>query len=172
MSGGRPPVLSAVVASLLLASLLVAGCTRAERSSEPGADPESHEAHFPAHWPGNYPAAIDRLEVLLFDSDAELPGRISRWQEVDDLIGWLPELAADSDLDEQEWNRLESAAAELAGVLRQMVPQSNDSWPDPTRLAQRLEPAWQTLRAGTVQYWEAFYRINPGQQPVDGSASP
>jgi hypothetical protein len=177
MSLRRPPGLSNLAgsppaASLLVASLLVGGCGRADPSHDQVADRQSHEAHFPPHWPGNYPAAIERLEVLLFDAQAELSTRISRWEEVNDLIGWLPELAADSDLNEPEWNRLDSAADELARELKQLVPSPSAAWPEPTALDRQLEPAWQTLRAGTERYWEAFYRINPGRRPADGSASP
>lgn len=165
--GARSPVLVVVLASLLLA-----GCGQADRPSDLGSDPPSKEAHFPAHWPGNFPTAIERLEVLLFDAQAELPMRISRWEEVNDLIGWLPELAADSDLNEPEWNRIDSAADELSRELKQLVPSPSAVWPDPNRLLEHLGPSWQTLRAGTEQYWEAFYRVNPGRRPVAGSDNP
>ena len=68
---------------------------------------EEHE-HFPPHWPKTLETAIERLEKLSKDGDAssETPFHI----EVTDLLKWLPELVADTDLDEAFFNQVDSAS--------------------------------------------------------------
>jgi len=47
-------------------------------------------------------------------------------QEMSDLVRWLPELAADSDLKEEHWNEAHSAANRLEALLGAASSRSGD----------------------------------------------
>jgi len=91
------------------------GCQPASDVSEE--EHESHE-HFPPHWPHTIFKASDRLSELIANpADASpptaLPSQITPQQEFIDLVGWLPILAADSDLDRATFDRIDSASSKL-----------------------------------------------------------
>lgn len=117
--------------AVLLCCLL--GCQTASDISEE--DHESHE-HFPPHWPhtifnasgrlkeliGNSDAAAS-TEVIASDSLAQAETPIASHQEFVDLVGWLPILAADSDLDRAAFTRIDAAVAKLESKWRKSPPQ-------------------------------------------------
>ena len=47
-------------------------------------------------------------------------------QEMNDLVRWLPDLAADSDLKEEPWNRVHAATNALAVILTEASSQNGD----------------------------------------------
>jgi hypothetical protein len=80
---------------------------------------EVHEEHFPPHWPKTIFVASERLNSLLKAEAVEsLNAGITLEQEWFDLVKWLPELAADSDLSEQEFNEIDRASEELQSIWR------------------------------------------------------
>lgn len=90
------------------------GCRRAPSSH----DHHHLEHHTPAHKPANLvagAAAISRRwQMLEAIGDAgERSTRLERWTELTDIIRWLPELAADSDMPEDSWNRVNSLSEQL-----------------------------------------------------------
>jgi hypothetical protein len=101
---------------LVLALLLFAGCHRAAP-----AGPAEH--HTPAHKPADYSAAVAQLGQLhqeIIGGRARPAGELDVFTELGDVVRWLPELAADSDLPEEPWNRVARASDELAGLLAQV----------------------------------------------------
>lgn len=96
---------------LLIGSFFITGCSW--RTTE------SHEDdHLPEHYPASYREAISRLEEF---GTAWLNGdeRSSRQHEqLQDMLNWLPEVAADSDLRKRDWERVRTLAAELLESLR------------------------------------------------------
>lgn len=92
----------------LIAVLL--GC---QGAALPPNQQESHE-HFPPHWPNSIFQASDRLAEILQETDATAPpSGISPQQEIMDLVGWLPILAADSDLDRKTFDRIDEASMRI-----------------------------------------------------------
>ena len=91
-------------------------------ASSPGckAPTEEAEHHRPEHMPDSYVAAVDRLVELHTEIIDEQPpsGDLDEFDELVDIARWLPELAADSDLGEQPWNRVHTAAGKLQQQLR------------------------------------------------------
>jgi hypothetical protein len=84
-----------------VALLSFAGC-QAERHDE-----ESHE-HFPPHWPYTIQKASLRLNGIVKGEEPESREHgIPPEQELVDLMGWLPILAADSDLDRETFDRID-----------------------------------------------------------------
>ena len=87
------------------------GCQLASDVSEK--EHESHE-HFPPHWPYTIFKASDRLNELISSSGSASPtDPTTPYQEFVDLVGWLPILAADSDLDRAVFDRIDAACIEL-----------------------------------------------------------
>jgi hypothetical protein len=96
---------------LIAIPLSVVGC---------GSDqPAPHREHvIPAHWPADLPDARTKiLERLEITSGATLPAA-----ELRDIIGWLPEIAADTRLSESQWLPIHVACDALSQRLRQTTP--------------------------------------------------
>lgn len=96
---------------LIAIPLSVVGC---------GSDqPAPHREHvIPAHWPADLPDARAKiLERLEISSDVKLPAA-----ELRDIIGWLPEIAADTPLSESQWLPIHEACDVLSERLRKTSP--------------------------------------------------
>jgi hypothetical protein len=117
--------------AVLLICLL--GCQPVADVSEE--EHESHE-HFPSHWPHTIFKASDRLSELIGNPDpsSSTDGttsspqnasskQITPQQEFIDLIGWLPILAADSDLDRATFDRIDTASTKLQARWQKSQPQ-------------------------------------------------
>lgn len=91
---------------LLLLAMLV-GCLSTPKEEE-------EEVHFPPHWPVTVFAASERLKQIS-SSDSSIESKApSVERELVDLVTWLPELVADSDMTKEEFDRVDSWAAKLA----------------------------------------------------------
>lgn len=90
------------------------------------ADHLEHE-HFPAHWPSTIFAASDRLVALKGHSGqwTNTEG-VSVERELVDLIRWLPELTADSDLNESDFDRIDSWSSRLAPLLERKLNEGGE----------------------------------------------
>jgi hypothetical protein len=105
-TGCRP----ALTLCLLLSSIV--GCH--------GATFEEAEHHTIAHKPANFPAAVDRLLALhveISNNGPRAAKQLDVFSEAFDIARWLPELAADSDLEEGPWNRVQDVAGQLEAIL-------------------------------------------------------
>jgi len=103
------------------------GCTPRE-SAEAQAHVDRDEQHhalehgIPDHKPQAFADAVqqlpiraDRLAKEITTGDAEHAARAH--QELLDIVRWLPELAADTDLKQREWERVQSLTKELETLL-------------------------------------------------------
>ncbi len=88
---------------LCLSSLVcAAGCGESKESL--------HEMDHvtPAHWPSDLTDAAHKLQerlARLKTSSAEADAAMAL-KELKDLVGWVPEVAADTDLPEKDWDKL------------------------------------------------------------------
>lgn len=91
------------LAWLAIAAALAIGC------QPPGPSHDEEHDHFPPHWPETIFGASARLSALA-DSPRTVPDAhgVPVRQELVDLMGWLPMLAADSDLDRSSFDRIDS----------------------------------------------------------------
>ncbi|QDU98847.1 hypothetical protein [Lignipirellula cremea] len=108
----------AAVAALLAA---ISGCHHVET--------EEPEHHTPAHMPANYPAAVERLLALhaeINNGTQRPPQHLDVFVEASDVARWLPGLAADSDLEEQPWIRVERASRHYETLLADVMRRSGD----------------------------------------------
>lgn len=93
--------------SLLLLLPMLAGCYTTPREEE-------EEQHFPPHWPVTVFDASKRLKQIM-DSDGAVESKATSIErEFVDLIVWLPELVADSDMTKTEFDEIDNWASKLA----------------------------------------------------------
>lgn len=80
-------------------------------SNVDSSESEEEHLHFPKHWPGTLQHAENRLLQL---SEGKEPAEgLTPAAETRDLIRWLPELVADTDLDESKFNQVESLTIQI-----------------------------------------------------------
>jgi hypothetical protein len=79
-----------------------------------------------------------------------LPGS-EEWEIAVDIVDWLPELAAESELNELEWNRVDGNASELRLVL-QSREKNAVSW-------DRFDSALEKLSESVADYRAAEARF-------------
>lgn len=105
------------IGSCLIGLLVCIGCDSNAGDPE-GTSDQEHE-HFPAHWPESIFRASQRIEGILADPGAksETPS-LSSVAELADLVGWLPILAADSDLGREDFSRIDAWSAQWTEPLR------------------------------------------------------
>lgn len=106
------PVLTLATVGLLLLSGL-SGCGTTENAD--AHDVDHHLEHFvPQHKPANFAQAVEeiehRSEHLSEHAGHGHSDETDEFQELLDVVDWIPELAADSDLNEADWNTARSAA--------------------------------------------------------------
>lgn len=92
---------------ILVLLLGVGGCR--------GPNAEEHEEeHFPPHWPNTIFEASDRLRSIV-DTNGVIESKApSIEQELLDLLEWIPELIADSDMSKADFDSVDSTVIRLA----------------------------------------------------------
>jgi hypothetical protein len=102
----RTTVLICGLLCLVLATM--SGC---QTSAESTAEDEHLEHHVPDHKPASLVVAWDQLKVRLghLRSDATT----EEFTELRDIINWLPELAADSDLKHSQWDEVHAISKQM-----------------------------------------------------------
>lgn len=96
-----------------LATVFVPGCgafnaTSTELGNANASTQELHD-HFPEHWPYTIFAASQRLNELVDAPDkASDHHEVAPRKEFSDLVGWLPVLTADSELDRGAFDRIDA----------------------------------------------------------------
>ncbi len=107
---------------------------------------ESHVGHFiPPHRPADLGAAWHRIEQLttLISDNGTIPNwrdvarrdphvslteleklPTTAWDELIDVVGWLPDLAIDSDLPETVWQTISEQSGAMAKLLNDVNPRS------------------------------------------------
>ncbi|WP_230775936.1 hypothetical protein [Roseiconus lacunae] len=92
--------------SVLVAAVALTGCTAGSHEDHDDGDPHSHfdHDHFVAeHRPDDLPDAAVKIRKFLslaVDSNGKTQETI---EKIRDVISWTPEIAADTDLSEQDW---------------------------------------------------------------------
>ena len=117
-----------------------------------------HDHKVAAHWPNDLADAAAKIRQRL-DAAASTPDQSKRLvEEIIDLVSWVPEIAADTDLSEQDWIPLDNAAESLSANLRAV---DND-----------LTEANRTQTAALCELIEQSLKKIPSQLPsLKGSAS-
>lgn len=179
----RPAVARPLFAALLLLGLL-AGCAEdstSNRQSSPadqktpaGADGREHahdhghehaHHHDPDHKPADFPAAVQRLREFQAEFAAAGEPGAERLQQVLDIVAWLPELAAQSELQERDWSAVDRSAVALGDWLRQ-ANFTPAAWQEYGQELEQLETALSAYHAA-----ESEFRRRLGGTVEDASAA-
>lgn len=103
--------------SLLILVTGTGGCAR----PTDGEDYEKVEHFVPLHWPKDLEDAAakisERTSRLSGQAGAET---VATENQLRDIVGWAPEIAADTDLTEQQWNPVYEASEALSKRLAKM----------------------------------------------------
>jgi len=92
---------------ILILLLGVGGCR--------GPNAEEHEEeHFPPHWPNTIFEASDRLRMIVDTNGVVESKATSIEQELLDLLEWIPELIADSDMSKADFDSVDPMVVQLA----------------------------------------------------------
>lgn len=81
--------------------------------------PDDHlEHHVPAHKPGSFAKAVEQLEIRdpSQPSGREPADPAAQQAEWLDIIRWLPELAAETDLRRADWDAVQRASLQLEQI--------------------------------------------------------
>ncbi|RUL81318.1 hypothetical protein [Tautonia sociabilis] len=145
-----------------------------------------HAEHVdPPHRPSDFPDAVARLiaghaatrEALSAGRTDETLDTLLHVQR--DLAKWLPEVAADSDMPERPWNRVNALAARLLAAYESAIADFDAGVPldgdrlsevepllaDLDRLEAEADPAW---FPGRASYREDEEPANGDESPHDG----
>ncbi len=90
---------------LLVGLLLVCGCETSVPVSSQAGDEHHLEHHVPDHKPKSIQGAWADLQVRVESISPSSPA--TEFYKLRDILGWLPELAGDSDLKRDAWERIE-----------------------------------------------------------------
>jgi hypothetical protein len=139
-----------------------------------------HAAHVdPAHRPENFPDAVDRLIAGHEASRVALSaGRVDEAHDEllpiqRDLVKWLPEVAADSDMPEGAWNRVDALSARLLAAYEPVLADLDAGRPVAGDRLAPAEPALEdlrTLRDEADPSWFPEPRRNAEPSPMDAEA--
>jgi hypothetical protein len=103
-----------------------------------GHDHAHHED--PEHKPQDFPAAIERLRQFHAEFAQGPEANAEHLQIIADVLGWIPELAAQSELSEAQWNDVDGHAVALASWLSRATFTAS-GWEEYTRELEGLEQA-------------------------------
>lgn len=126
---------------LLALSCCAGGCTKVQ-----GED-EHLEHHIPEHKPATYAAAVkqvrDRTDRIIAGyqiGSSELLGR--ELTELIDIVGWLPELAGDSDMKRAAWDQVQLVSRKLMVIYQQaerdLEATPRRKWPEDNQVLMSL----------------------------------
>ena len=95
----------------------VAGCARSDA-------PESEEEHLEHFVPAHKPHSFEELVTAVSKrrgafGDASLSADAAAVTELSDIIGWIPELAADCELRQSDWERAAAAGGKLQALWQE-----------------------------------------------------
>ncbi|MFI4850459.1 MAG: hypothetical protein ACIAZJ_15235 [Gimesia chilikensis] len=110
-----------VITVLCLSSLLgtfQAGCTQTGEST---AEEDHLEHHIPEHKPKTYTETVKELDTRMRTLLNQSPASVNQEekQQLEEIIDWIPELAADSELKHKDWDEVKQLSTELKSVFQQ-----------------------------------------------------
>lgn len=109
---------------ITLLAVTVAGCGNHSVDD----DHEKVEHFVPIHWPSDLLDASSKIE----QRTSQLSGKsttdaLTIENQLRDIVGWVPEIAADTDLTEEQWNPVYFASEKLSKRLAKMPRPLDDA---------------------------------------------
>ncbi len=158
-----------VVCWLLLAVASVGalgGCGQGKSKSGSDAEEEAghaYEHHNPPHKPRDFPRGLaalhQRCAELFKSSTPKSPQEQKEFDKLVDIVNWLPELAADSDLNRAEWDRVNEHSKQLGRDVDEYA--RGGLGPSDARIRQRIESDLQALDEVVRRHPDMFGQKSP-----------
>ena len=141
--------------ALLCFALTVSGCGSSAESHEDGHEHEhEHLEHFvTAHKPKDFAELVDQLAVRfpqLGSTDAGA-GHDAARKELADIIDWIPELAADSELKKADFETAVATVTGFANALKETATATKAASVDPPVFESLIEELRQLVPKSQVQ---------------------
>lgn len=134
--------------ALLGATVLILGVMMAGGCAGPAGDHEEDAHTLPEHHPRTFRRAVvdigHRGGVLTSGMLEESQWELQRRQLLD-IVRWLPELAADTELGRRDWERVNDAAGTLARELESLADAGEQAASRQKTLPKTLADAMKTL---------------------------
>ena len=115
------------IARLMTLTLMLgmaAGCSQSSTDQAAHDDHEEHDHFVPVHWPSDITDIATKIDVrkvaLSADGVSSEKRRKVLKKELVDIVGWAPEIAADSYLKESEWVPIYEESLRLSQRLNRM----------------------------------------------------
>lgn len=103
---------------------MTAGCSQRSTDQAGHDDHEEHDHFVPVHWPSDITDIATKIDVrkvaLIADGVSSEKRRKVLKKELIDIVGWAPEIAADSYLKEPEWVPVYEESLRLSQRLNRM----------------------------------------------------
>ena len=145
---------------VVLWSLLLAVCGGAVgcQAANEEAGESSYGHVIPAHKPESFPAAVTWLEKQKQTTE---PLEEQAYRELKDVVQWLPELAAETDLKKTEWDQIHAITQQWSSGL---AATSVEQWAE-----QISEQQWQQLQLLAEQAVEMdrYLKYQPTEPGLD-----
>jgi hypothetical protein len=105
--------------------IVLAGCNASSSPGDANRHEEEHAGHvIPAHKPKTFPDAVRRLRELNDRFLRDEGGTASDPKSLAialDIANWLPEIAADSDMPETQWNEVNARSMRLVADYQELI---------------------------------------------------
>ncbi|HWL10275.1 MAG TPA: hypothetical protein VNQ76_17860 [Planctomicrobium sp.] len=138
-------------------------------SCQSQAEVEHLEHVTPDHKPASYAEAVVQLQRRIADvlaGQMDVNQRTQQLNELGDLIRWLPENAADSDLKKAEWEQVKQISLRLETWHTTLLPEHSDT----PRQRQQIEDDLQTL-AGLIKTSDRFRSLASQNDPEESTGT-
>lgn len=143
-SNSRPTGFRFVATTLWAAIGLLLMCLVGCGGSATAHHDEEEDHHIPPHRPKDLAAAVVQLEerptALLKAIETKDSQGATLFSELRDIVRWVPEIAADSDMPKQPWDEVHAAALKMEELLPQDLAGVSELKPGSSK-----ESEWQRL---------------------------
>jgi hypothetical protein len=142
--------------ALLCFALTVSGCGSSAESHEDEHHEHEHEhlEHFvPAHKPKDFAELVDQLALRFPQLESTSPGagHDAARKELADIIDWIPELAADSELRKADFETAVATVTGFANALKETATATKAASVDPPVFESLIEELRQLVPKSQVQ---------------------
>ena len=129
--------------ALILLAALLAGCGEGENQKTSHFE---HDHEMPDHWPSDLADSALKIRdrLLMYQRFPDL--RPEMTSQIIDIVSWVPEIAADTDLTEEDWIPIDQQVQSLSQRLAQQENMDNDNQQLANQLCDLIEQSAALLK--------------------------
>ena len=127
--------------------LLFVGCNVEEEGKKSHFE---HDHHVDHHWPRNLNDAVRKIRKRIEPQALSEARSAERFAETVDLVSWIPEISADTEITEEQWIPINDFAMQIWSELNASGPElTSDECLQLESLCTLIDTAMTTLERGT-----------------------